>query len=168
MSVDLPLSRYLLSPTDFSQQLRLGRCERYLRLRMVEREHGRGFLTEAGAYPQEPSALLSEDGDDFEGEIVSALRETRTVLPGIDAARAALKPGQSALIFQPRLEAKLGRWNVRGDADIIELSCDAQGALSAHIIDIKSSEEARVEHRLQVAFYAALLEAASNIPAPRL
>lgn len=168
MSVDLPLSRYLLSPTDFSQQLRLGRCERYLRLRMVEREHGRGFLSEAGAYPQEPSALLSEDGDNFESEIISALRETRTVLPGIDAARAALKPGQSALIFQPRLEAKLGRWNVRGDADIIELSCDAQGALSAHIIDIKSSEEARVEHRLQVAFYAALLEAAYNIPAPRL
>ncbi|MGC4042396.1 MAG: AAA domain-containing protein [Armatimonas sp.] len=168
MPVDLPLNRYLLSPTDFSQQLRLGRCERYLRLRMVEREHGRGFLTEAGAYPQEPSALLSEDGDDFEGQIIAALRETRTVLPSIDAARSALSPGQSALIFQPRLEARLGRWNIRGDADIIELFCDAKGVLSAHIIDVKSSEGARVEHRLQVAFYAALLEAVHGIPAPRL
>ncbi len=168
VSLTLPLSQFLLSPTDFSQQLGRERCEKFLRLRMVERDRGAGFFSELGVRPNESPSVLARDGDAFEQRVVAALRTSRIIFPNLDAAKTELKPGQSGLVFQPRLEATLGRWSIRGDADLIELSRDDSGARSARIIDIKNVEAPKVEHKLQVAFYAALLEAAHQIPAPDL
>ena len=44
-----------------------------------------------------------------------------------------------------------------GDIDILRLERDAGGALSVLIADMKSSTSAKVEHRLQVAFYHEML-----------
>ncbi len=168
VSLTLPLSQFLLSPTDFSQQLGRERCEKFLRLRMIERDRGAGFFSELGVHPNESPSVLARDGDAFEQRVVAALRTSRVIFPSLDAAKTELKPGQSGLVFQPRLEATLGRWSIRGDADLIELRRDDSGALSARIIDIKNTDAPKVEHKLQVAFYAALLEAAHQIPAPDL
>src|SRR5690606_36824760 len=45
----------------------------------------------------------------------------------------------------------------RGDVDILRLDRDEAGELRALIADIKSSRSAKVEHRLQVAFYHEML-----------
>ena len=73
--------------------------------------------------------------------------------------RAALAAGETLVLFQPRLLVALGSWDVRGDIDILRLARDPSGALQILIADIKSSTAAKVEHRLQVAFYAEMVAA---------
>ena len=114
MPDSLSLTQNKLSPTDFSQYLRLDRCERYLRLRMVEREHKTGFLDDFGVSPQEPPKVLAAAGDLFEAEVFRELREKNRVLPSMEEAQATLNPGESAIILQPRLEATLGNWKITG------------------------------------------------------
>ena len=53
---------------------------------------------------------------------------------------------------------ELGVWQIRGDVDILRLERDTDGTLRAMIADMKSSTSAKVEHRLQVAFYAEMLD----------
>ena len=48
---------------------------------------------------------------------------------------------------------------MRGDIDVLRLARDASGALQILIADIKSSTAAKVEHRLQVAFYSEMVAA---------
>ena len=69
-----------------------------------------------------------------------------------------LPPGSTLVLFQPRLEGELEGWLIRGDADIIRLERDESGALHVLITDMKSTTRAKVEHRLQVAFYHLLVE----------
>ncbi len=57
------------------------------------------------------------------------------------------------VLFQPRLDVVVGGWQLRGDLDILRLERDHDGRLSILIADMKSSTSAKVEHRLQVAFY---------------
>ncbi|NTU84954.1 MAG: AAA family ATPase, partial [Chloroflexales bacterium] len=71
----------------------------------------------------------------------------------------ALPPGPSLLLFQPRLRVAIGPWELRGDVDILRLERDVAGELRALIVDMKSSTTAKVEHRLQVAFYHEMLAA---------
>src|SRR5262249_12080641 len=68
------------------------------------------------------------------------------------------KSGEVVVLFQPRLEATLDAWVVRGDVDLIRLERHGDGQLHALITDMKSTTEAKVEHRLQVAFYQLMLE----------
>ncbi|MEJ7761770.1 MAG: AAA domain-containing protein [Thermomicrobiales bacterium] len=63
------------------------------------------------------------------------------------------------MLLQPRLQADLAGWQVRGDVDVLRLERDADGQLHPLIADIKSSTAAKVEHRLQVAFYHDMLAA---------
>ena len=70
-----------------------------------------------------------------------------------------LAAGETLVLFQPRLLVALGSWDVRGDIDILRLARDPSGALHILIADIKSSTAAKVEHRLQVAFYAEMVAA---------
>jgi hypothetical protein len=67
-------------------------------------------------------------------------------------------PGEAVLLFQPRLEAELHGWLLRGDVDLLRLERPADGTLHALIGDMKSTTEVKVEHRLQVAFYRLMLE----------
>jgi hypothetical protein len=162
-----------LTPTDVSQFVRLEQCERYLRFRLAERA-GQKFMEEYGVIPQRITPLLSLSGSEFEEGIEAALgKRFRTVHY---AARASqdhnrphnnrevvsearkLKASQTVLLFQPRLEAELSGWLLRGDVDLLRLERSGDGTLNALIGDMKSTVEVKVEHRLQVAFYRLMLE----------
>src|SRR3954468_20760104 len=118
-----------LTPTDVTQFVRLEQCERYLRFRLAERA-GQDFMAEYDVTPQRITPLLSLSGQTFEDGIETDLaRRFRTVNYAarygkshnrpennnevVQEARK-LPPGQTALLFQTRLEAELGGWLLRG------------------------------------------------------
>jgi len=162
-----------LSPTDISQFIRLEQCERYLRLRLHERASGAGFLPDYGVSPQAIPPLLTRSGRTFEERVEAAVTQRYPVLnlagpaQGIqnrapDNARVAaearsLAPGETRVLLQPRLQVDLDGWRFTGDADLLRLERAADGTLDLLITDMKSSTAARVEHRLQVAFYHEML-----------
>jgi len=165
-----------ISPTDIAQYIRMEQCERYLRLRLHERAHGPRFLTDYGVAAQPIPPLLTRSGARFEdlveGDIAaryptvdlaaSALSSKIQRPPDnarvADAARA-LAPGATLVLFQARLQIAVAGWLMRGDVDVLRLARDDDGALHTLIADIKSSTAAKVEHRLQVAFYHEMLAA---------
>ncbi|MFN3649232.1 MAG: AAA domain-containing protein [Armatimonadota bacterium] len=169
----LPSSAPLrVSPTDISQFVRLEQCSRYLRLRLHQAQHGSRFLREYDVAPQAIPPLLTRSGRQFEREVEAALRarfrsvhfgEQREPLEREDdnaaIVRAAveLPPGEALLLLQPRLRVEVEGWLLTGDADLLRLERAEDGALQVLIADVKSSAHARVEHRLQVAFYHAML-----------
>ena len=164
-----------ISPTDVSQFIRLEQCERYLRLRLHERAHGAAFQRDFGVAPQSIPPLLTRSGERFEAVVsrdAAARFPTRDLATGppprgrqetdngrVVAAARDLASGGVLLLFQPRLEVALGGWRLRGDLDILRLERDGEGSLRVLIADMKSSTSARVEHRLQVAFYHEMLAA---------
>lgn len=164
-----------ISPTDISQFIRLEQCQRYLRLRLHERTVNAKFMADYGVVPQSLPPLLTRSGADFEQAVELAVaarfkkinlvndvqREERPADDNrqvADLARA-LAPGDVIVLFQPRLEAELAGWRIRGDIDIVRLECDGDGTLHVLIADMKSSTATKVEHRLQVAFYHEMLAA---------
>ncbi len=161
-----PLS---ISPTDVSQFIRLDQCQRYLRLRLHERSQGSRFMRDYDVVPQAIPPILTKSGSDFEATVES---ETGARFPSVrfsektrdaddNAAVMAfargLEPGAVKILFQPRLQADLGHWRIRGDIDIIRLERTVDGHLEILIADMKSSTASKVEHRLQVAFYHEML-----------
>lgn len=171
--------RRAITPTDVSQFIRLDQCQRYLRLRLHERADGSRFMRDYGVARQAISPLLTKSGAAFEDAITAAMRTRYRVVTAaasgdrqpdndhvLDLARS-LAPGEVVIMTQPRLVVDLGDWRLRGDADIIRLERDRAGALSVLIVDAKSSTAAKIEHRLQVAFYdrmVATLFAAAGMP----
>ncbi len=162
-----------LTPTDVTQFVRLEQCERYLRFRLAERA-GQDFMEEYGVIPQRITPLLSQSGQTFEEGIETDLaRRFRTVNYAVKYGKAhnrpennaevaqearKLPPGQSVLLFQPRLGAEIAGWLLRGDVDLLRLAKTPLGTLHVFIGDMKSTVEVKVEHRLQVAFYRLMLE----------
>ena len=172
-----------LTPTDIAQFIRLGECNRYLKLRLHERKKGSGFLRDFGVAPQSIPPLLTLSGQRFEERVEQAARQRFTVIRCGEALEdddlgeddggkttgqrsdnqlvvdhaCALPAGGTLLLFQPRLEAVLGEWPFVGDVDILRLDRDEAGCLSALIVDMKSTTSAKLEHRLQVAFYHRML-----------
>lgn len=167
-------ARYV-SPTDIAQFIRLEQCERYLRLRLYQRAGNYRFMEEYGVAPQSIPPLLTRSGADFEERVEKAVAQRFWTIHFVDDLAHAgqrpednervvhlardLAPEEIVVLFQPRLLVKLGGWLVRGDVDILRLERDADGSLGVLIADIKSSTSARVEHRLQVAFYGEMLTA---------
>ncbi|MBA2519063.1 MAG: PD-(D/E)XK nuclease family protein [Chloroflexia bacterium] len=166
-----------ISPTDISQFVRLDQCQRYLRLRLHDRFAGDAFLREYGVDPQAIPPLLTRSGAAFEQSVTTAMQARYRVVEcgaaaggqtsdngRLVALARSLPPGQVVMLVQPRLIVTIGDWRLRGDADIVRLERDADGGLRLLIVDVKSSVAAKIEHRLQVAFYdrmtAALLDAA--------
>ena len=162
-----------LSPTDISQFIRLDQCQRFLRLRLHERANGQRFMRDYDVTPQAIPPILSKSGNRFEKAVESDISR---VLPSVrfseaqrraagsadnnadvTAAAASLIPGAVQVLFQPRLTATLDGWSIRGDVDAIRFERTADGALQPLIVDMKSSTSAKVEHRLQVAFYHEML-----------
>lgn len=164
-----------ISPTDVSQFIRLDQCQRYLRLRLQERQAGADFLRDADVAPQSIPPILTRSGARFEADVAADISQHHPVTvfsaemrtlngttsdnDAVVAAAAALGPGKVAVLLQPRLEAPLGRWHLRGDIDLLRLERDAEAKLHLLIADMKSSTSAKVEHRLQVAFYHDMLQA---------
>jgi len=162
-----------LSPTDIAQYIRLSQCRRYLRLRLVERNAGQSFMYDWDVQPQSIPPLLTLAGREFETGAETEIRklaptevcsrEDRTTR-GVDsdnarlvAAAANLAPGERVVVFQPLLRTEIKGWALSGVADAIDLRRSDDGALSALIIDFKATSEAKMEHRLQVAFYREML-----------
>jgi len=158
---------------DVTQFVRLEQCERYLRFRLAERA-GQKFMEDYDVIPQRITPLLSLSGHTFEEGIETDLAKR---LPTVNYAvkygkshnrpennnevvqeARKLLPSQAVLLFQPRLEAELGGWRLRGDVDLLRLERTADGTLHVFIGDMKSTVEVKVEHRLQVAFYRLMLE----------
>jgi PD-(D/E)XK nuclease superfamily len=91
---------------------------------------------------------LSAEGAAFAGEDQNGL---------VVEQAQALPPCAVLFLFQPRLQVTIGDWRLRGDVDILRMERDAAGDLHVLITDMKSSTSAKVEHRLQVAFYHEML-----------
>ncbi|MGH2391239.1 MAG: PD-(D/E)XK nuclease family protein, partial [Chloroflexota bacterium] len=140
-----------------------------------ERSGHYNFMRDYGTTPQAISPLLTRSGARFEKTIEREVQARfPTLMLGtkaggggrrdndnarvVDRARG-LAAGDVLLIFQPRLEVAVAGWQLRGDLDILRLERDAKGALHILIADMKSSSSAKVEHRLQVAFYHEMVAA---------
>ena len=171
---ELTILTRTLTPTDVSQFNRLDRCERFLRLRMYERSAGNSFLKAFDVAPQSIPPLLTRSGREFEASVEAAMRarypvdnfaedpllvkgkrvnDNKRLLTRIEA----VAPGEVLVVTQPRLDVTLDNWRIRGDLDILRVERNLDGALSMVIADAKSSTSAKVEHRLQVAFYHAMM-----------
>jgi hypothetical protein len=173
-SLDATGNALRLSPTDLSQFIRLEQCERYLRLRLFERAFTNRFMTDYGVRPQAIPPLLTRSGRSFEKQVEADVsRWARAVhlaqTAGGSANRSpdnarlaeecrALASGEVAVLFQTRIHAALDPWQVTGDIDLLRLERRADGALTVLIADMKSSTTAKIDHRLQVAFYHVMLQ----------
>ena len=162
-----------LTPTDVTQFIGLEQCERFLRFRLAERA-GQDFMEPFGVVPQRMTPLLSLSGHTFEEEVEESLAgRSRSIHyaarasqahnrpennEGVLAEARSLEPGDSVLLFQPRLEAEIDGWRLRGDVDLLRLERTPDGTLHALVADMKSTTEVKVEHRLQVAFYRLMIE----------
>lgn len=162
-----------LRPTDLAQFVRLDQCERYLRLRLHERGVNANFMHQYGVEPTAIPPLLTRSGTTFEQTVMASINrcyETTNLAAAsadsgnrpednaavLDAIRD-LANGGVRILYQPRLDVELAGWRVRGDIDVLRLERDSETRLHVLIADMKSSTSAKVEHRLQVAFYAEML-----------
>jgi hypothetical protein len=162
-----------VAPTDIAQFIRLDQCERYLRLRLHERAAGQRFMRVYDVVPQSIPPLLTRSGERFETRMESAIAERYPSARFIEDERGIeghdnerllrlvmdLAPGDVLVLFQPRLQATVGHWRIRGDLDVVRLERSAEGDLTVLVADMKSSTAGRLEHRLQVAFYIEMLDA---------
>jgi hypothetical protein len=167
------------------------RCERQLRYRMMSRasvESAFGALS-----PDEPDAWRAA-GNQYESRLIDNLSDAHTVLrPPEDGKLSAVETlaflrigGPQRFIAQARLEVTSERLDARlelggalrdavelspGYPDLIEVVTDKGVPPSLRIIDIKATTRATLFHRVQVAYYALLLQsvlAQHGIPLPLL
>lgn len=162
-----------VTPTDISQFVRLEQCERFLRLKLAERA-GHKFMESYGVTVQRVTPIMSLSGNRFEGEIE---KELKARFPTIHYAELAkhyhgrhadnadlliqvqtLGKGESLILFQSRLHVPINGWELRGDVDLLLLRRDNAEKLDVLVTDMKSTFQAKVEHRLQVAFYQIMIE----------
>ncbi len=178
-STDFPVLDFsqprALSPTDIGGFGRLEGCERFLRLRLHTTNNNAKWLEEAGLRRQTIPPLLTNSGGKFEEQVEAALGlkasdKTQARDDGsaasldsanqrlLDWARA-LEAGDCEMKTQVTLGAAIESWNLRGVIDLLRLSRDEDGGLHVLIADMKASQRAKVEHRLQLAFYYRMIEA---------
>ncbi len=172
-TLHVPLDNLQLAPTDIARFISQEQCQRYLRLRLHQREYGESFLKNTNSVPQTIPPMLRREGKTFEADIEAAIgKHLPTTNLEIDAPKgnrrdpdndrvveqiAGLEAGEAIVLTQARLAATLDGWHLRGDVDLLKLWRDSGGSLYAFIADIKSSRVDRLEHHLQVAFYTLML-----------
>lgn len=162
-----------ISPTMVSQFIRLDQCRRFLRLALHGRNVSQRFLYAYDVAPQEISPLLTRAGAEFEERVEEqagrrfSTRNLAREHAGGDRKSdnqilletvTSLQPGDVAILFQVRLQVQVDGWNMVGDADIVRLERSDTGDLALLIADMKSTTTAKIEHRLQVAFYREMVE----------
>ncbi len=178
-SADFPVLDFsrprVLSPTDIGGFGRLEGCERFLRLRLHTTNVNAKWLEQAGLSRQAIPALLTSSGADFERQVEAALglEPSDAAATGADGSGASLEnanarllasarnvaAGQCVMKTQVTLGAELDGWQMRGVIDLLRLSRDSEGGLHVLIADMKASQRAKVEHRLQLAFYYRMIAA---------
>lgn len=155
----------MLAPSRLAQYVSRKRCERYLHLYLFPAVTKR--LQDRWGVNIEPlSPLLSGEGQSYEREKVDELHaggEQVIDLTNKDAGEffeeLKRQPEGRVYYYQPSLHGRVGGWLAGGRADLVEATRDAEGELRLVVIDIKASARETVSFRLQVAFYAVLLEA---------
>ena len=164
-----------LSPTDIGGFGRLEGCERFLRLRLHTTNHNAKWLEDLGLRKQTIPPLLTRSGGKFEEQVEAALglkSDDRTEARDdgsaaslasanarlLDTARA-VGAGECVMRTQVALGALVEGWQMRGVIDLLRLSRDEGGELHVTIADMKASQRAKVEHRLQLAFYYRMISA---------
>lgn len=163
--------RLTLTPTGLAQYLSLDSCDRFLRLYLYKGQtatltkqlQGRGLRLALQPF----GPLMAKLGDRIENSVIEVLRaQGHTVidLGGADFAETltALQKvsRQPFYLYQAQLEGNLGQWRFEGRADLIRASRHPDGQLDILVADIKASRKDKVNHRLQVAIYVRLVQAA--------
>ncbi len=169
-----PPSRRRLSATALAQYVRFGNCDRLLYF-TLHPEVARALEARWRISQQPLTPLLHAAGEDFERGVVARVQAaSETVVDlahrDVGATVAQLRAGANGrrlVLAQAPLSGAIGGWPCGGTADLIwllptppvEPSSFETGpaSLSAIVVDVKASLNERVEHRLQVAFYARLL-----------
>lgn len=156
-----------LSATDIAQYQRTDRCARALRLRMFAQTAGEQTLAarmrRLGISLEHPSPYPLAAGRAYEARINAHLStnyqtHTATDESPLDGAHiptllATLTPGETVLLIQPTLQARVHDWLLTGRPDLIQLHCTPTGAHIVRIADIKSARAANYDHHLQVGVY---------------
>lgn len=165
-----------LSPTDISGFGRLEGCERFLRLRLHTTNHNAKWLEAAGLRKQTIPPLLTSSGGAFEQHVEAALglepsdkastydddgsaASLNSANERLLAMARGLSHGECLLQTQVTLGAEIEGWQMRGVIDLLRLNRDENGDLHVLIADMKASQRAKVEHRLQLAFYYRMMTA---------
>ena len=164
-----------LAPTDIAGYQRLEGCERFLRLRFHTTNNNAKWLEDLGLRKQTIPPLLTSSGGEFETLVEAALglesdaasrsRDDGSVASLNDANARLLATARDVAVSecvmktQVALGAELDGWQMRGIIDLLRLSRDEDGGLHILIADMKASQRAKVEHRLQLAFYYRMVEA---------
>jgi hypothetical protein len=163
----------MLAASRLAQYVSRKRCERYLHLYLFPSVTKR--LQDRWGVKVEPlSPLLSAEGQSFERDKVEELRASgEQVIDLTNKDRREFfdelrrQPEGRVYYYQPSLEGHIGSWLAGGRADLIEATRDADGSFRLVVIDIKASTRETVGFRLQVAFYAVLLDSGTeenNLP----
>lgn len=151
-----------LTAQRLAQYVARGRCERHMRFTLFPSEAKR-LLARYGLEFEPLSPLLSGEGQRFEREMVEELgahtivRDMSNTTAEAFAAEVARQAEARVCYYQPTLRGRVGGWECEGRADLIEVS-KAGAAPAATVVDFKASARETVGFRLQVAFYARLLE----------
>ncbi len=166
------LSSVQVSPTDLAGFLRTGACPSYLALRLRKQwcaELCETYNVERGRL----DPVLARGGLAFEEGVREALlaagfdvRDTSALKPFqvIELLRELQEP---CVLWQVAVEGQLGESLAYGIADLVFVQPEDAG-LRLRVVDIKASQHEKVEHRLQVAFYARMLAQSLADLAPRL
>ncbi|HEX7955393.1 MAG TPA: PD-(D/E)XK nuclease family protein, partial [Pyrinomonadaceae bacterium] len=153
-----------LTAQRLAQYVARGRCERHMRFTLFPTE-AKARLTRYELEFEPLSPLLSGEGQRFEREMVEELAERAAVrdmsnTSAEDFVAAVARQGEGRVCYyQPTLGGRVGGWACEGRADLIEVERSG-GRASATVVDFKASARETVGFRLQVAFYARLLEGA--------
>ncbi len=156
-----------ISPTDITQYVRFEKCERYLYFKLHgDKVEGRPIFAD-DVMPEPIPPLLTLMGEIFERRVEASIRHPMRNLSAIPkqegaavllAEIRALPAGGVVFLFQVGLTVEVDGWMMTGAIDILRLHRDRRGRLKVLVVDIKSSGSVKVEYRLQVAFYQAMLE----------
>lgn len=157
------MDRHHINVTSISQFIRLQNCERFLRFRLFPNEQ-KELLERWGLSIQPLTPLLEDSGSRFEDEVedfLLSLGENVIELDDDNVERTLewMKQAKEPIIlFQSRLSAEIGNYICAGRADIVRLRRPEGKGLEILVGDIKASRKERMEHCLQVALYARVLQ----------
>ncbi len=159
----LPTERNLTADR-LAQYVKRNRCERFLRFSLFKSEAD-SFARRYGVRLEALSPLLAESGQSYEREVVRELAANGATVqdlfnkPSADFLDTiAAQTTRKVFYYQAKLAGSIGLIECEGIADLILIEKLSSDSFNVCVIDIKSSRRETTGYRLQVAFYARLLE----------
>lgn len=160
----IPTERNLTADR-LAQYVKRNRCERFLRFSLFKSEAD-NFARRYAVRFESLSPLLSESGQSYECEVIKELKKNGATVRDLFNKLAsdfldqlaAQKIGLKVFYYQAKLTASIGLIECEGIADLILVEKLSADSFNVCVVDIKSSRRETTGYRLQVAFYARLLE----------